>query len=103
MTLALSTAATEYLRYNVTATAAGVAKNPTTDTVQFAFTASSQSPPVTYFAGSWETANGAYFAICLVGPAGGVTTLAVGTWTVWIKVTDTPEVPVRNVGLLVVS
>ncbi len=39
--------------------------------------------PVTKKPGWWET---------LVGP--GNTVLAAGTWTVWVKVTDSPEIPV---------
>jgi hypothetical protein len=40
-----------------------------------------------------------YIAQCLVGPDGGVT-LATGTYTIWVKVTDNPQVPVEPVDLL---
>lgn len=97
----ISALSTEYLRYQVTATVAGTARNPTSDSVQFAFT-NGGANPVTYYAGSWETVNGSYFALCLIGPAAGVITLTPGTWTVWMKITDSPEVPVRNVGTITV-
>lgn len=34
----------------------------------------------------------AYFACCLVGP-GGTITLVAGTYDVWVKISDSPEIP----------
>jgi hypothetical protein len=101
----MSTLSTEYVRVKVAATVNGAAINPTSDAVQFAFTLDGANP-TSWVSGSWETdATGQvaiYYARTLVGPSGG-TVLAAGTWTVWLKVTDSPETPVRQVGVLIVS
>lgn len=95
-----SALSTEYLRYPVSAVVNGAAIVPTGDTVQFAFPVTGAAP-VTWFAGSWETVSSTYFARVLVGPAGGVFAPTAGvTYDVWIKITDSPEVPVRKVGTL---
>lgn len=99
----ISSLSTEYIKVPVTATVSGVAINPTTDTVQFAFTAADVNPVLAdWKSGTWETSGGVYYARCLVGPAGTVT-LAAGDYWVWLKVTDNPEVPVRAVGALRVT
>ena len=101
---AISALSTEYLRFPVAATVNGATVNPTGDTVQFAFPAAA-SAPVTWFAGSWETtAAGTYVARVLVGPTGGVITLTAGSYyDVYIKITDSPETPVRNLGTLLAT
>jgi hypothetical protein len=82
--------------------------NPTSDVVQFAFT------PLTYpetsptsgswVTGSWTTFPGpAYWAQCLVGPANGGTALSLGTYQAWLKITDSPEVPVLQPCLLTIT
>lgn len=38
----------------------------------------------------------------LIGP-GTQVPLATGTWQVWVRVTDTPEVPVRSAGTLKIT
>ena len=101
MALRQSVLSREYVAVPVSAVVNGAAINPTTDTVNFAFTASRSTPPSTFVAGSWETEGGTYYARCLVGP-GGTTTLAVGQWATWVKVTDNPEIPVRFVGYVVI-
>lgn len=106
--MTLSALSTEYVKTQVFATVAGVAYDPTNDTVQFAFMANNQSPGTTdWKSGSWEknttVSPAQYFARCLVGPNGGVLTLSAGsTYSVWMKITDNPEVPVRYVGDVVV-
>lgn len=78
-------------------------------TVSFAFPVSSgnlavPAQPVTWYAGSWlqgGTGKG-WLAQCLVGPGGGVVTLAAGNYDVWSKVTGNPEVPVKFAGTLTV-
>lgn len=94
----------EYVRVPVYAESSGAQVNPTADTVQMAFLAGSQAPE----SGDWKSASWdtdatttptTYRAQCLVGPAGTVT-LTRGTYTVWVKITDSPEVPVRPVGSL---
>jgi hypothetical protein len=82
--------------------------NPTSDPVQFAFT------PLTYpetsptsgswVTGSWVTFPGpAYWAQALVGPANGGTALPLGTYQVWVKITDSSAVPVLQPCLLKIT
>lgn len=89
-----------YVFVPVKGKSSGSAINPTSDTVQMAFLA---VPPETAspVSADWKTAaweaNTAvvpnlYSARCLVG-TGGVITLTAGTWYVWVKITDSPEVP----------
>lgn len=99
-TLHLSTTSREFIRVRVTASEAGVAVNPTGDTVQFAFPAAGASPS-SWTAGAWETAGTSYFARILVGTGTSVT--VAGNYDVWVRVTDSPEVPTRRVGLLILS
>ena len=92
----MSSLSTEYLRYKVTATVAGQDINPTGDTVQFTFTQSNTPPSSGWATGSWETyPDGNYVAKILIGPAGSQD-LAAGSWIPWIKITDNPEIPVRQ-------
>lgn len=84
--------------------------NPTTDTVQFAFTADRMTEPQSgdWVLGSWSTwAPGGtikpvYRAVCLVGP-GGAKTLTAGRYWIWVRVTDNPEIPVLSAGELQVG
>jgi hypothetical protein len=63
-------------------------------------------PPTTWYNAAWETDSSAsvptYLARTTVGP-GGTAVLAVGTYEMWVKVTDNPEIPVLRspVGLKV--
>jgi hypothetical protein len=104
--ITLSHLSTEYVQIPVSATVAGQPHDPTSDTVQFAFLASqTASPqPADWVAASWSTASDAaypYTAQCLVGPgAGAAISLAVGSYVIWLKITDNPEIPVRQVGIL---
>lgn len=79
----------------------GAATNPTSFPVSFAFTNvapnGTPTPPSSWAAGSWETANATYFAVGLVSG------LSAGEWAVWCRVTATPQVPVRTVGKLVME
>lgn len=99
----LSSLSLEYVRVPVSATVNGAAINPTADTVKMAFLSGASTQPQVsdWKSASWDSvsANGTYFAQCLVGP-GGATTLSAGTYYVWIQITDNPEVPVRQVGVL---
>jgi hypothetical protein len=104
----MSSASLEYVQAPVIATVGGSPFNPTGDPVQFAFLTGTAAPTgPDWKAGSWDgtqprpTGN-AYLAQCLVGP-GGTVTLAPGTYTMWIKITDSPEVPVIPVGLLTIT
>lgn len=92
----------------VAATKAGVPYNPTSDTVQFAFMPSATQVPQSsdLVTGSWETNSASilypYNAKCLVGP-GGAITLGIGTYVVYQKTTDNPEIPFDIVGYLQIS
>ena len=56
--------------------------------------------------GSWDTDSTnilyPYSAKCLVGPAGTIT-LGIGTYIIYVKVTDNPEIPVLITGQLAIS
>lgn len=99
----------QYIRFRVTASVNGnQAYNPTGDAVGFGFVAISSGggnvPPGSFLAGSWETdtiaGQTAYIAKILVGPGGSFTPAAGTSWWVWIKITDSPEVPVIPAGRL---
>lgn len=80
--------------------------NPTSDVVQFAFTEGYGVTPSVWVTGSWDSTvvQGSWYnAKCLVGPGAGGTALAAGTYTVWLKVTDNPEIPVRQTGTLIIQ
>jgi broad specificity phosphatase PhoE len=95
----------EYVSAAVTAKAAGTPVNPTSDTVEFAFTTVTAKPASgDWKTGSWDgtqpqTPGNAYIAHCLVGP-GGTVELPAGRYTMWVRITDSPEVPVIPFGLL---
>ena len=99
---------TQYVLVPVSATKAGAAYNPASDTVQFAFMpTATQVPQVSdWVAGSWDTVTSnllyPYQAKCLVGPSG-TTTLGIGTYVMYVKITDSPEIPVLIAGQLQVT
>ena len=97
----MSSLSTEYVQSAVSAVAAGVTVNPTTDAVAFAFVPVGSTPTSgDWHTGSWDTAlaTGTYLAQVLIG-TGGVT-LAAGTYAAWVKVTDSPEIPVAQIGTI---
>lgn len=101
--LAVSKASTEYIRVPMSSERAGAPYDPTGDTVQMAFLAGAGPPAdADWKTASWDTDAttypATYWAQCLIGPAGGTVTLTAGVWSVWVKVTDSPEVPVRRAG-----
>lgn len=100
----ISASSLEYVRVTVQASASGSAVDPTGDTVQLAFMSTSAAPASGDLkAASWETDSTTtpptYKARCLVG-TGGAVALTAGTYHVWVKVTDSPETPLRRAGLL---
>lgn len=96
--LSVSALSTQYIPAQVSATKAGVSYNPTSDAVFMAFKQGNVQPSAgDWVAGVWDTAGTAYYALCLVGPSGGIT-LTAGVWNVWVKVTDNPEIPVFLAG-----
>jgi len=106
--LGMSHLATMYYLVPVTATKAGAAYNPTSDAVQFAFMPQATQVPGNsdWVTGSWDSDTSSvlypYNAKCLVGPSG-TTTLGIGTYYVYVKITDSPEIPVLLAGVLQIS
>lgn len=102
--LRISALSLEYVRVRVQASEAGSAVNPTSDTVVMAFVAEGASPGASdWKTASWETDTtttpDTYYARCLVGPSGTVA-LTAAIYDVWVKVTDSPEVPALRAGNL---
>lgn len=109
MTVRQSSASLEYIRVGpVAATANGVAVNVSTDVVKMAFLTTGTPAAGDWKSANWETGGPPYFAVSLVAgagvvsPPGGATVLAAGTYVVWLKITDSPEIPARPVDALVV-
>lgn len=101
---AISSLSKEYVRVRVQVKANGVDFDPSADAVRMAFTVNDAAPlSGDWKTGSWEndtsTSPTTHWARCLVGP-GGAVTLAVGLYSVWLEITDAPEIPIRNCGLL---
>ena len=105
-TIAISRQSLQYVGVPVKAVlTTGAALNPTSDPVYMAFLPQATQQPAS---GDWKTAIWAarasdviypYAAFCLVGP-GGTTELDLGTYVMYLKVTDNPEVPVLVTGYL---
>lgn len=107
-TIGISHLATEYVLIPVSATKSGLSYNPTADAVQFAFMpTATQVPGISdWVTGSWDTDTASliypYSAKCLIGPAGSVT-LGLGTYVIYVKITDSPEIPVLVCGQLQIT
>jgi hypothetical protein len=107
-TIGMSQLSTQYVLVPVSATKAGVSYNPTGDAVQFAFMpTATQVPGISdWVSGLWQTDASSllypYLAQCLVGPAGTIT-LGLGTYYMYLKVTDNPEIPVLIAGQLQIT
>lgn len=100
----IPSASLEYVRVHVHAKASGADIDPTADTVAMAFMVGDAAPSSGDLkTASWETdpttTPPTYYARCLVG-TGGAIALKPGRYTVWVKITDSPEVPLRPAGPL---
>lgn len=97
----LTTLATEYVPYRVTATMYdGTNVDLSSDVVSLAFVAIGGVPADSdWHAATWVAAS---VAGVLVGPRGTVD-LAAGDYDVWIKIADNPEMPSRQVDVLRVT
>ena len=106
--LSMSHLSLQYYLVPVAATRLGVPYNPTGDTVQFAFMPTPTQVPgnTDWVSGSWDTSSASmlypYSCKCLVGPAGTIT-LGIGNYVVYVKITDSPEIPVFTAGQLGIS
>lgn len=97
----LSSVSTEDVYVPVTAVLNGASYDPTADTVQVAFLPNRIRPSTDdWHAATWSTTGGTNYAVCLVGPENGGVVLDIGTWVVWVRVVDSPEVPVMQAGYL---
>ena len=99
----------QYIGIPVKATTlAGASYNPTADVVQMAFMPSATQVPQSadWQSALWATVTGnlvyPYAAYCLVGP-GGTTNPGIGTYVIYLKVADNPEIPVLIAGQLQIS
>lgn len=103
MDLKLSVLTDEFIRIPVEAREGSAAVNPTALPVSFAFKpAGTPVDPTDFTTGAWETDGTAYFARIRVGGVGTGATkeLTAGKYTVWLKIVDSSEQPIRPVGLL---
>jgi hypothetical protein len=104
-TLTQSVLSTQYQQTLVTVTSVD-GYNPTSDAISWAFTNANAYPALSpgdddWNPGSWVTYPGdQWWAQILVGPANGGVVLATGTWQAWLRITDSPEVPVETPFLL---
>ena len=93
----------EYLPVQVSATKEGVSFNPTGDSVQIAIPKTNVQPVSgDWKSASWDSYDGEYFARILVGPGGDIVPLP-GTYDIYVKVTDSPEVPALYAGKLIIT
>lgn len=101
MAVRLSSLSTEYVKVPVKVKEEGVEIDPTAYDVEMAFVEDGEPEPADWEDAGWETAGTKYLARCLVGPAGVI--LPDGTYVIWVRVTSTPEIPVKRAGTLVVE
>jgi hypothetical protein len=94
----------DFVRCSVYSLLDGVPEDPTADAVAMAFTAVDVAP----VSGNWRVAQwegtrfaSGFNAACLVG-AGGTGALTAGRYSVWLRITDNPDAPIRSAGILVV-
>ncbi len=100
--LTIYSSSTQYVLVPVVFEVDGAAADPTADTVQMAFITPGTDPISGDFkSATWEnTGTDTYAARCLVGPSGGATTLSAGSWSVVVRITDNPEIPVLDAGFI---
>ena len=106
--ITISQLSTEYVLVPISATKEGVSYNPTGDEVEMAFMPNANQQPGNddWQEASWDTDTSniiyPYNVKCLVGPEGTIT-LTTGTYVIYVKIFDNPEIPVLVVGQLIVS
>ena len=103
-TLEQSSLSLEYVLVKVASKQSGAWVDITADTVQMAFPVAGVTPVAgDWKAATWETDTetdpDTYYARCLVGP-GGTVTLTAQLYDVYVKVTDSPEIPTIRAGQL---
>lgn len=106
LNLTISSLSTVYVQIPVRAYIQGEPYNPTGDVVALAFMTGWNNPGSgDWHTGSWSTGEfgETYLAQLLVGPGSGGLPLAVGTYSIWLRVQDNPEVPITQPGMLTVT
>jgi hypothetical protein len=94
----------EYIKCRVEKRINGVVVDPSADVVSMAFTLTKTGTGASFKSADWETTSQGYYIRCLVGPGGGTVTLVAGkSYYVWVKITDSPEIPVKSGGMLAVT
>jgi hypothetical protein len=94
---------TEYVSANLTMIAGNLPSNPTSYPVNFAFMTGVNEPGNTdWVAGSWVGSLAPYIGQILVGPANGGHVLPVGVYSVWVQIVTPQQVPVIQIGTLVI-
>lgn len=76
------------------------AVDPTSLVVEFALPLEGVAPS-TWVAGTWEIGGPPYYAHVIAG-VGQTLDPAAGTYDLWLRLTDTPEIPIRLTGKVVV-
>lgn len=90
----------EYLPVRVRSFKLGAPYDPTNDVVKIALPVIDVDPVTgDWKSATWQTVDDEYYANLLVGPGGDVT-LQRGDYDIFIKVTDSPEIPVIRAGRL---
>lgn len=91
----------------------GVLEDPTAATAEIGFSAARETEPASWNTAAWETSEKIrlpvggtivetpYKATILIGT--GATDLAEGLHAMWLRITDSPEVPIRFVGFIEVT
>jgi hypothetical protein len=103
--LSISALSTQLIQVVVTNLVSGLPVDPTANPVALAFVLGRQNPGSgDWHTGSWQpdTVNGQYWAQVLIGPDGGSATLTQGNWTVWLRVSASPETLITQSGSLTV-
>lgn len=92
----------QYVEVPVSFQVAGAPVSPIADVVALAFPVAGVNPIAgDWVTGSWESGGPPYVARVLVGTGGKV--LTPGNYDVWVRVTDSPEVPAMKAGFLKVT
>lgn len=99
----ISSLSKEYLVVPVKTNPGGVAVNTAIATVEFAFLAGGEPQEADWKNGEWTSSGQTDYARVLIGPGSTAGALSDGNYTVWLRVSQSPEVVVRPAGSLTVS
>jgi hypothetical protein len=95
----VSVLSSEYLETPVSSTLDGRPLDVTDGTIEYAFLADDDNPSeLDWHDGEWDTTEAPYIGRILIGPEG--VALAVGLYTIWVRITLAPQAVVEPTGLL---